>query len=103
MADSEDYRYILNDLYITEYCMWIQSVDSEGEQEFLECKKGMEFVMVKEDLGLDLEVVEEAGRLALLEEDGQGGRKGVEVVDLEEVMAGLRVDSDEEDEENVEN
>ena len=29
LSESGQYRYLLNDLYITDYCLWIQSVSDE--------------------------------------------------------------------------
>uniref|UniRef100_A0A0N5AA30 Protein SHQ1 homolog n=1 Tax=Syphacia muris TaxID=451379 RepID=A0A0N5AA30_9BILA len=56
LSTSGEFRYLLNDLYITDYCIWIQSVDDS----ILE-KLGKEVNAVeidKRELGLDLEELE---------------------------------------------
>uniref|UniRef100_H2YF39 Protein SHQ1 homolog n=1 Tax=Ciona savignyi TaxID=51511 RepID=H2YF39_CIOSA len=63
--------YILNDLYITDYCVWLQKVKRCDEilndfaQEAQKCR------IKKEDLKLELELIEEAAELVLNEETEQ--------------------------------
>lgn len=56
---SENYpRYLLNDLYITDYCVWIQSADQKQLQSLAEAIN--KCVINKADVGLDLCSVEAA-------------------------------------------
>ncbi|KAJ1367567.1 hypothetical protein KIN20_028505 [Parelaphostrongylus tenuis] len=63
--DSGEFRYLFNDLFVTDYCIWIQFV----EEEILETLQN-ELAVVevfKSDLGLDLEELELEGKMAALE------------------------------------
>lgn len=58
-----DCRYILNDLYINDYCVWLQYVKEKKLAELAECLEGLE--VSKEMVNLDLDVLELSGKLAL--------------------------------------
>ena len=62
---SGDSRYILNDLYITDYCVWIQQVKQETFESLLHALEKRS--ISKLEIGFDLDVLEKAGRLALFE------------------------------------
>ncbi|KRX62799.1 Protein SHQ1 -like protein [Trichinella sp. T9] len=67
--NSGDFRYVLNELYLNDYCVWIQGKTDEF---LIEIGEQMKKIKVeKKDLKLDLEVVEMAGQLAL--EDQKNG------------------------------
>ncbi|KAM4720917.1 protein SHQ1 homolog [Rhinophrynus dorsalis] len=58
---ENDPAYILNDLYITDYCIWIQRVKSKKVSALSD---SMQLVSVsKADLGFELQELEEAARL----------------------------------------
>lgn len=60
MNTSGEYRYIFNELYITDYCAWIQSVDDKILAEFSsECES---IKLNKTTIGLDLELLEMAAK-----------------------------------------
>ncbi|KAL8577919.1 hypothetical protein ACOMHN_011915 [Nucella lapillus] len=73
---ASDQRFIFNDLYITDYCVWIQSARSKHIQSLAAALKAM--VVSKTDVGLDLEELELAASLVLEEQAGDG--------DVEEIM-----------------
>ncbi|XP_053353781.1 protein SHQ1 homolog [Clarias gariepinus] len=58
--------YILNDLYITDYCVWIQRVKSKHLVALAEALHKAE--LQKNDLDLELEILEEAAELVVEEE-----------------------------------
>lgn len=58
-----DCRYILNDLYINDYIVWLQYVDNKKIEGLAACLQKLK--ISKEMLNLDLECIELAGRLAL--------------------------------------
>lgn len=62
-----DQHYILNDLYITDYCVWIQNVSDSLFKNF--SKALNQVTMEKSDVNLDLTVIEKAGELAIAEAD----------------------------------
>ncbi|KAL1234327.1 Protein SHQ1 [Trichinella spiralis] len=67
--NSGDFRYVLNELYLNDYCVWIQGKTDEF---LIEIGEQMKKIKVeKKDLKLDLELVEIAGQLAL--EDQKNG------------------------------
>uniref|UniRef100_UPI003590117F protein SHQ1 homolog n=1 Tax=Myxine glutinosa TaxID=7769 RepID=UPI003590117F len=66
---QNDPAYILNDLYLTEYCVWIQHLSSKRLKSFGEAVSSEQ--LCKEELGFDLELLEAAG-LATLHEQEQG-------------------------------
>ncbi|KJH42428.1 Kae1-associated kinase Bud32 [Dictyocaulus viviparus] len=64
LIDSGEFRYLFNDLFITDYCLWIQSVDDA-------ILKTLQFELakiqiLKSDLVLDLEELELEGKMAVL-------------------------------------
>ncbi|XP_070707827.1 protein SHQ1 homolog isoform X2 [Pempheris klunzingeri] len=63
--------YILNDLYITDYCIWIQRVKSKKMTALAETLQNTS--PRKKDLELDLEELEEAAAM-VVEEEGGGER-----------------------------
>ena len=63
-----DSKFILNDLYITDYCIWIQGVkESHLKKLAFELENEMPKV-TKSDLGLDLDLLEKAAALVMHEE-----------------------------------
>ncbi|XP_056380607.1 protein SHQ1 homolog isoform X2 [Hyla sarda] len=63
---ENDPAYILNDLYITDYCIWIQKVKSKKLSGLSDCLQAT--TVSKADLGLELEELEEAATLVQEEE-----------------------------------
>ncbi|KAF1759580.1 hypothetical protein GCK72_016047 [Caenorhabditis remanei] len=62
--DSGDFRYILNDLFITDYIFWIQTEDSEDVVRGIQ--KELEDVVAgiqKADVGWDLEILETEAKM----------------------------------------
>uniref|UniRef100_A0A914XDS5 Protein SHQ1 homolog n=1 Tax=Plectus sambesii TaxID=2011161 RepID=A0A914XDS5_9BILA len=98
LASHGEYRYILNDLYVTDYCVWIQTVpDAVLDQLATEISA---FAIAKDMLCLDLEEVELAGRLATLNCSENGPESNAVVSDQQclrsvAVSCGL-IDSDDE-------
>ncbi|NP_001072616.1 protein SHQ1 homolog [Xenopus tropicalis] len=66
---ENDPAYILNDLYITDYCIWIQKVKSKKVASLSDCVQSLS--ISKSDLGFELGELEEAARL-VQEEETQG-------------------------------
>ncbi|PIO68537.1 SHQ1 protein [Teladorsagia circumcincta] len=64
LIGSGEFRYLFNDLFITDYCLWIQSVD-EAVLKWLQ-KAVADVEICKADLELDLEEIELEGRMAML-------------------------------------
>ncbi|CAH1783363.1 unnamed protein product [Owenia fusiformis] len=64
---ESDPRYILNDLYITDYCVWIQSVSSNKLESFATSLAEVE--VSKEDVNFDLVELEQAASLVQSEEN----------------------------------
>uniref|UniRef100_A0A7I4YIQ6 Protein SHQ1 homolog n=1 Tax=Haemonchus contortus TaxID=6289 RepID=A0A7I4YIQ6_HAECO len=64
LIGSGEFRYLFNDLFITDYCLWIQSVD-ETVLRWLQ-KSVADVEIHKSDVGLDLEEIEIEGRMATL-------------------------------------
>lgn len=63
-----DSRYILNDLYINDYCLWIQKVKQSTLEKLSESIKKTSQQVTKDDLELDLVLLEKAAQLAIQEE-----------------------------------
>lgn len=61
-----DPRYIFSDLYITDYCVWIQSADDKKLVSL--AQKILETKLTKGDVGFDLEQLESAAEMVLQEE-----------------------------------
>ncbi|KAF7656216.1 hypothetical protein LDENG_00044580 [Lucifuga dentata] len=68
---ENDPAYILNDLYITDYCVWIQRVKSKKVAALTSTLQKAS--LQKKDLELELEEVEEA---AMMVEEEEGGSSG---------------------------
>eukprot|EP00057_Strongylocentrotus_purpuratus_P020296 XP_011674770.1 PREDICTED: protein SHQ1 homolog [Strongylocentrotus purpuratus] len=73
LLSNDEPRYILNDLYISDYCVWLQSISNERlaalEQQIGEAQ------LEKKDIGLDLDDLEEAASVV---EDDEMRRNGTE-------------------------
>ncbi|XP_071816381.1 protein SHQ1 homolog [Apostichopus japonicus] len=67
LLSEDDPRYILNELYITDYCVWLQGQPQEKIQKLALSLDKVK--LSKEDVDLDLNELEEAAR-CVLEEDG---------------------------------
>jgi protein SHQ1 len=64
-----DPHYVFNDLYITDYCVWIQSAKSSKLESLAHALKSV--VVKKSDLDLEIEELEHAAEL-VLKEQGEG-------------------------------
>ncbi|XP_016126599.1 protein SHQ1 homolog [Sinocyclocheilus grahami] len=64
---ENDPAYILNDLYITDYCIWIQRVKSKHVLALAESLHNAK--LQKNHLDLELEILEQAAELAMKEEE----------------------------------
>ncbi|XP_026534843.1 protein SHQ1 homolog [Notechis scutatus] len=78
---ENDPAYILNDLYITDYCIWIQKAKSKKLAALAECVQKAE--LSKEDLGLELNELETA---ALLVHEEEKELKGIDADDSEQQL-----------------
>ncbi|KAJ8047208.1 Protein SHQ1-like [Holothuria leucospilota] len=68
---QDDPHYILNELYITDYCVWIQG---ESQSKIKKLAEALDKVKIsKKDVSLDLEELEEAARCVLEDEDEDSG------------------------------
>ncbi|XP_077430190.1 protein SHQ1 homolog [Vanacampus margaritifer] len=65
---QNDPAYILNDLYITDYCIWIQKIKSKKLSALAAALQKAS--VQKKDLDLDIEELEEAASMVVEEEDG---------------------------------
>ena len=70
MIVSDPY-YVFNDLYITDYCVWIQSAKSEKIQSLAGALINLS--VSKGDVGFELEELENAAALVLKEREGGDG------------------------------
>ncbi|KAM7006588.1 LOW QUALITY PROTEIN: protein SHQ1 homolog [Tautogolabrus adspersus] len=68
---ENDPAYILNDLYITDYCIWIQRVKSKRMTALAEILQKAS--LHKNDLDLELEELEEAAKMVMEEEFNKQG------------------------------
>lgn len=66
-----DSRYILNDLYINDYCVWIQKVKQSTLEKLAESLGKVTRQISKQDLDLDLVLLEKAAELAVQEQEEQ--------------------------------
>uniref|UniRef100_A0A1I7XRB5 Protein SHQ1 homolog n=1 Tax=Heterorhabditis bacteriophora TaxID=37862 RepID=A0A1I7XRB5_HETBA len=65
LQSSGEFRYLLNDIYITDYCLWIQTVDDFILESLVNT---IETIKVdKCDVGLDLDELEIEARLIMLD------------------------------------
>lgn len=83
-ANSDPY-YILNDLYIRDYCIWIQRAKSDTIESLSEAIKQIK--TKKSDLGLDLVELEEAARLVMQEEDDETQQSLSQALDVTEEIS----------------
>uniref|UniRef100_A0A158P8E2 Protein SHQ1 homolog n=1 Tax=Angiostrongylus cantonensis TaxID=6313 RepID=A0A158P8E2_ANGCA len=67
LIDSGEFRYLFNDLFVTDYCIWIQFVDESTLEMLQNDLAAVEVGIFKSDLGLDLEELELEGKMAALE------------------------------------
>ncbi|RUS92008.1 hypothetical protein EGW08_000221 [Elysia chlorotica] len=78
MSES-DSRYPLNDLYLTDYCVWVQSSDAKQLKSIADALGKLK--LAKSDLDFDLEVMEkEATELMMPDSDGEEMTKEVETL-----------------------
>ncbi|KAM7295362.1 hypothetical protein ISCGN_024863 [Ixodes scapularis] len=62
MFNKHDSRYVLNDLYVTDYAVWVQSVKPKVLHSLADALKQVK--VHKEDVGLDLSELESGALLA---------------------------------------
>ncbi|XP_035675864.1 protein SHQ1 homolog [Branchiostoma floridae] len=66
LLSADDNKYLLNDLYITDYCVWVQTA---GDKVFCSMALALtEIHLSKSEMNLDLEELEHAARLVQEEE-----------------------------------
>ena len=92
--DSCDNRYILNDLYINDYLVWIQYVKNKKLASFVECVEKIN--VTKQMVDFDLECLEICGKLALESEN----REDSDDNESEHLASNYSSDDDEEENEN---
>ncbi|XP_078677362.1 protein SHQ1 homolog [Branchiostoma floridae x Branchiostoma belcheri] len=69
LLSADENKYILNDLYITDYCVWVQAA---GDKVFSSMAQALSDIhLSKADMKLELEELEHAARLVQEEEDTQ--------------------------------
>ncbi|CAH1264902.1 SHQ1 [Branchiostoma lanceolatum] len=69
LLSADENKYILNDLYITDYCVWVQTA---GDSVFSSMAQALtEIHLSKSDMNFDLEELEHAARLVQEEEGTQ--------------------------------
>ncbi|XP_061687820.1 protein SHQ1 homolog isoform X2 [Syngnathoides biaculeatus] len=69
---QNDPAYILNDLYITDYCIWIQRIKSKKLSSLATALQNVS--LQKKDLDLDIEELEEAATMVVEEENSASKR-----------------------------
>ncbi|KAM7423171.1 hypothetical protein PAMA_010954 [Pampus argenteus] len=74
---ENDPAYILNDLYITDYCIWIQRVKSKKVTALAAALQKAS--LLKKDLELELEELEEAATIVAEEQEEQGASKSAPI------------------------
>nr|XP_002127366.1 protein SHQ1 homolog isoform X1 [Ciona intestinalis]XP_018669350.1 protein SHQ1 homolog isoform X1 [Ciona intestinalis] len=84
--------YILNDLYITDYCVWLQKLKTCDELMKSLSKEAKGLNVLKKDLDLELELIEEAAELVLADEK-QAEESNSEVDELTNQIGLVSVDS----------
>ncbi|XP_022600978.1 protein SHQ1 homolog isoform X1 [Seriola dumerili] len=70
---ENDPAYILNDLYVTDYCIWIQRVKSKKVTAFAAMLQKAS--LQKKDLELELEELEDAATMVVEEEEEEGDKE----------------------------
>lgn len=68
-----DPRYLLNDLYITDMIVWVQTVNAKTLQKLGADLEALAAKVRKGDVGFDLEELEVAAELVLAEDDEESG------------------------------
>ena len=66
-----DSKYILNDLYITDYCVWMQKVKDKSLDKLASALEQTMVQVSKADLSLDLDLLEQAACLVIQEQRQQ--------------------------------
>ncbi|KAM7402594.1 hypothetical protein PAMP_017818 [Pampus punctatissimus] len=74
---ENDPAYILNDLYITDYCIWIQRVKSKKVTALAATLQKAS--LLKKDLELELEELEEAATIVAEEQEEEGASKNAPI------------------------
>lgn len=85
LFDSSEPRYLLNQLYITDYCIWIQSASDNKLRKLTSALQKM--YISKEDVGFDLNELEIAAHLVEQEEKEQQLIENVANIKLNESEA----------------
>ncbi|XP_077582025.1 protein SHQ1 homolog [Stigmatopora nigra] len=94
-----DPAYILNDLYITDYCIWIQKIKSKKLSALSAALQNVS--IQKKDLDLELEELEKAAML-VAEEESRASESASESSDLSSDGSTSEDDDDDEEEEEGE-
>ncbi|XP_045164880.2 protein SHQ1 homolog [Mercenaria mercenaria] len=81
---DQECRYVLNDLYITDYCVWIQSISEKRLQSLSETIS--KWKISKDDIGLNLPELEKLAQHSMQSEESE------EVENLTEKFSGIHVD-----------
>ncbi|KFD62665.1 hypothetical protein M514_03775 [Trichuris suis] len=102
-ANTGDFVYLFNDLYITDYCVWIQALREEAITELGRQVASVE--IAKDEVGFDLPLLDTCARLALEENEGgkaqqspEGTKKSSEPLHAEATAQKCAVDSESESE-----
>lgn len=86
--------YVFTQLYVSDYCSWLQTVPASHLSSLAAAlTRGLEGI-TKESLGLEIEELEEAARLTVLEEETEGLVRGMERVGIRLVAGDEAYDSD---------
>lgn len=86
---SSEPRYLLNQLYITDYCVWIQRIKDNKLISLADSLKKLK--ISKDDICLDLEDLEAAAHLVLEEEEENALAHGENINNIVTDFAGLTV------------
>lgn len=70
LFNDDDPRFILNDLYITDYCVWIQKISDKKLNSL--AKTLQKVALHKKDIGWQLEDLEKAAKIVAEEENSKG-------------------------------
>ena len=77
-----DSRYILNDLYLTDYCVWIQTVTEKTLKALADSMEATVPKLTKEEIGFDILLLETAAEEALREQEMSRLVVGVQSVEI---------------------
>uniref|UniRef100_A0A131YGR2 Protein SHQ1 homolog n=1 Tax=Rhipicephalus appendiculatus TaxID=34631 RepID=A0A131YGR2_RHIAP len=80
-----DSRYVLNDLYITDYAVWIQSVSPRRLQSLADALKRVK--VRKADLDLDIPELEQGAKLAIAEASVEEAATGMQALCISNPLA----------------